>query len=127
MALPRRRISKTDSEGQPVMPGVEPDWRTLYQIENPEEVAAYVREHPTVVSILAEAPSEIRAVFGNAAPPRLQLEWDPEEADCWLFVGIPSADVGPAALPLINELEERWLLDRMTATDATVVFDVVSQ
>jgi hypothetical protein len=103
-----------------------PDWRTLYEIENPGEVEAYVREHPTVVSILAEAPHEIRSVFGSVTLPQLQLEWDPEEGDCWLFVGIPSADVGPSVLPLIDALDTRWWLDRMTTTDATVVFDVVS-
>ena len=115
MALPQRR------EAQPGQ-----DWRTHYQIENPADVEAYVAEHPSVVAILDEAPNEIRAVFGNEATPSLQLEWSPEDGDCWLFVGIPSAEIGPEVLPLIYQLEERWWLDRMTTTDATVVFDVQS-
>jgi hypothetical protein len=114
MALPRRR------EARP-----EHDWRKHYQIENPADVEAYVAEHPSVVAILDEAPNEIRAVFGNEAAPRLQLEWNPEDGDCWIFVGIPVIDEGPAALPLIDALENQWWLDRMTSTDATVIFDVV--
>ena len=113
MALPRPR------DPQPKQ-----DWRTHYQIENPDEVDAYVAEHPSVMAILDEAPNEIRAVFRNETPPRLQLEWNPEDGDCWLFVGIPVLDEGPSALPLIDALERRWWLNRMTATDATVVFDV---
>jgi hypothetical protein len=124
MALPKRRAPDGDRERQASVPGSEPDWRILYEIGNPDEVAAYVSEHPTVASILEEAPREIRAVFGNDEPPRLRLEWDPEEGDCWLFVGIPSADIGPSVLPLIDALDNRWWLDRMTKTDATIVFDV---
>ena len=113
MALPQQRPS------QPAQ-----DWRTHYQIENPDEVEAYVAEHPSVTAILDEAPLEIHAVFGNQASPRLRLTWDPEDGDCWLFIRIPVEDEGPAALPLIEALEHRWWLDRMTATDATLGFDV---
>jgi hypothetical protein len=63
-------------------------------------------------------------VFGNKVPPRLEVEWSPEDGSSWLFVGIPVDDEGPSALPLIYALEERWWLDRMRSTDATVVFDV---
>ena len=113
MALPQRRASQSDQ-----------DWRRHYQIENPDEVEAYVAEHPSVVAILDEAPNEIRAVFGNESLPRLQLTWDPEDGDCWLFVKIPVEDEGPSMLSLIEALEQRWWLDRMTATDATIGFDV---
>ena len=108
-------------------PQMRQDWRIQYRIENPADVHAYVAKHPSVEPILAEAPSQIRAVFGNEVPPRLQVGWDPENGDCWLVVGMPSDDVGPSVLPLIYAFEERWWLDRMQATDATVVFDVVAQ
>jgi hypothetical protein len=113
MALPRRRDPRPDL-----------DWRSHYIVENRAEVEAYVAEHPTVAAILDEAPAEIRAVFKHAAPPRLALHCDPEVGDCWLFIGIPWADVGPSVLPLIDELDERWWLDRARATEATVVIDV---
>jgi hypothetical protein len=113
MALPQRRTAQPDQ-----------DWRAQYEIENPDEVEAYVAELPSVTAILAEAPNEIQAVFGNQSPPRLRLTWDPEDGDCWLFVRIPVEDEGPAALPLIEALEQRWWLDRMTATDATLGFGV---
>ena len=127
MALPRRRSPEHDEHRQVSTSGAESDWHTLYEIENPTEVDAYVADHPTVATILGEAPREIRAVFGTEAPPRLSLEWDPEQGDCWLFVGIPSDDVGPSVLPLLDALDERWWLDRMLTTDATVAFDVIER
>lgn len=113
MALPRRRTLRPDQ-----------DWRAHYTIENPAEVEAYVAEHPSVAAILNEAPNEIRAVFGHVRTPRLRMNWDPEVGDCWLVIGIPWAEVGPSSLPLIDELDGRWWLDRARTTDATVVIDV---
>jgi hypothetical protein len=80
-----------------------------------------------VIAILDDAPDQIHAVFETKAPPRLSVEWDPEEGDCWLFVGIPSEDVGPSALPLIDAFDEQWWLGRMLTTDATVVFNVIQR
>ena len=127
MALPKRRTPQDDQDRPASASGPAPDWHALYEIENPADVDAYVVKHPTVVTILDAAPREIRAVFGNEAPPRLSMEWDPEQGDCWLFVGIPSQDVGPSVLPLIDAFDERWWLDRMPTTDATVVFDVIER
>src|SRR5688572_20118799 len=127
MALPRRRTPQRDEDRQASAPGGDADWHALYEIENPAEVDAYVAEHPTLVAILTEAPDQIHAVFGDKAPPRLSVEWSPEEGDCWLFVGIPSDDIGPSVLPLIDALDEGWWLDRMLTTDATVVFDVTER
>jgi len=121
MALPQRQPFSSDVQR---LSGAQ-DWHALYKIANAADVEEYVAGHLSVVPILYEAPNEIRAVFGNEAPPTLEVEWDPEEGDCWLSVGIPTVDVGPSVLPMIYALEERWWLDRMTSTDATVVFDVV--
>ena len=115
MALPQQRAPQPDQ-----------DWRKHYQIENPADVEAYVAEHPSVTAILEEAPSEIRAVFGDVGLPRLRVKWDPEVGDCWLFIGIPWADIGPSVLSLIDKLDERWSLNPTTAHDATVVVNVVS-
>lgn len=125
MALPRRRAGQGDEGPAPGASPPEADWRAHYEIENPDAVEAYVARHPTVQPVLGEAAHQIHAVFGNDAPPRLRLTWDPEDGDCWLFVGIPSEDVGPAILPLIEALDKRWWLDRMTTTDAVLTFDVV--
>jgi hypothetical protein len=115
MALPQRREARPDR-----------DWRAHYEIENPDEVEAYVAEHPSVTAILAEAPNEIRLVFGPAVDLRLRFERDPGNGDSWLFIGVPWADVGPSVLPLIDKLDEIWSLNPTTAHDTTVVVDVVS-
>jgi hypothetical protein len=127
VAAPRRHTPQPDRDQPAGAPDPEPEGHALYEIENPAEVDAYIVEHPTVEAILAEAPGEIRAVFGTDARPRLHLTCDPEEGDCWLSVRIPSADIGPSVLPLIDALDERWWLDRMPATDATVIFDVIER
>ena len=127
MALPRRRTPPSDQDRQGSVPATESDWRARYEIENPADVDAYVAEHPTLAPVLKEAPDHINAIFGNEAAPRLSVAWDPEQGDCWLFVGIPSDDVGPSVLPLVDALDEQWWLDRMTTTDATVVFDVIER
>jgi hypothetical protein len=114
MTLPQRRTSSTRQ-----------DWRTLYRIENPADVDAYVAEHPSVEPILAEAPEQIRAVFHSELAPTLSINWDPGNGDCWLVVGMPSIVEGPAVLPLIDEFDERWWLDRMRDTDAVIAFDTV--
>jgi hypothetical protein len=127
MALPKRRTPRPSLDQRAGQTGPAPEWRARYEIENPAEVDAYVAEHPSVIDILDDAPDHIRAVFETKAPPRLSVEWDPEEGDCWLFVGIPSEDIGPSALPLIDAFDEQWWLGRMTTTDATVVFDVIQR
>ena len=122
MALPKRRDHNTD----PLPSTGDSDWPSLYDVENPGDVAGYVSEYPTIVAVLEEAPREIAAVFGSGARPTLRLNRDAEDGDRWLAVGIPVADPGPTALPLIDALDERWWLDRMQTTDAVLVFDVVS-
>jgi len=123
MALPKRRRDQQ----QPVPPDGQPDWHAFYDIENAKDVDAYVKEHPSLVPILAEAPGEIRAVFGDTGAPTLRLQHDPEEGDCWLSIRIPSDVVDETILPVLYEFEDRWWLDRVPSTDATVVFDVVER
>lgn len=121
--MPKRR----DHNFDPAVPAGASAWASLYEVESPGDVAGYVKLHPTVVAVLAEAPHEIAAVFGNVERPRLRLAQDPEDGDRWLAVGIPVASDGLANLPLIDALDERWWLDRMRTTDAVLVFDVVMQ
>jgi hypothetical protein len=129
MALPTGRSSgeHPHDSRQASAPSADSDWHAYYQIENPVDVDAYVADHPSVTVILNEAPDEILTIFGTTDRPRLRLACDPEVGDCWLSVGIPAADIGPSALPLIDALDERWWLDRMTTTHATVIFDVVAR
>jgi hypothetical protein len=121
MALPQRR----DRDADPSVSASASRWTSLYEVENLGDVAGYVSEHPTLIPVLAEAPDEIAAVFGHEVRPYLRLNCDAEDGDCWLTVGIPVTDPGPAALPFIDALDERWWLSRMQTTDAVLVFDVV--
>jgi hypothetical protein len=123
MALPKRHADQRSSE--PL--GGSVDWRPRYEIENGPEVDAYVAKHPTVAAILCEAPDEIGDIFGEAEIPRLALAHDPENGDCWLSIKVPVEVADDTALALIYDLEDRWWLDRMQATDAAVAIDVVER
>ena len=123
MALPKRQ----PDEGQPPPAGDQPDWRSYYDIENLADVDAYVGQHPTAAIVLAEAPDEIKAVFGDRGAPKLALECDPEDGDRWLSVDIPAETSDESALSLIYDLEERWWLDKMRSTDAVIVFNILDR
>lgn len=117
MALPRRRMhSQTASDRQ---------WAADYDVERPDIVEAYIDEHPSVIQVLVDAPSEIAVVFHPSGRPRLRLAADPETGDRWLAVAIPVTDDGPDAVSLIDMFDAQWWLARMQTTDATLVFDVV--
>lgn len=127
MALPRRRSSRPDRDRQANAPGPEPDWHALYEIENPAEVDAYVAEHPVVVSILADAPSEILAAFEEELHLVLRHEIDPDDepATDYLVVDIMTARDVADVDDRINRFDEGWWLDAMpraARAGATVVF-----
>lgn len=128
MALPRRRIPQHEDDRQASAPGGEPDWHTLYEIENPAEVDAYVDEHPVVVSILSEAPFEVEAAFEEQPRLVLRHEFDPEDeagSDC-LVVDIMTTRAAADAHDRLNRFDDSWWIDaalpRVARAGATVVF-----
>jgi hypothetical protein len=78
------------------------DWGALFR---------YAREHPEVVSLLCEAPSAIRPVFGLDVRPVLELVVDPEENWEELFIVIPTSESTDQALRLLRLLDANWFND----------------
>jgi hypothetical protein len=128
MALPRRRSLQPDQDRQASAPGLEPDWRALYEIENPAEVDAYVAEHPVVVSILAHAPSKVAAAFEEEPRLVLRHEIDPDDepASEYLVVDIVTMRDVDDAHDRLNRFDDGWWLDdalpRAARAGATIVF-----
>jgi hypothetical protein len=128
MALPRRRTPRRDSDSQSGASGAAPDWRARYQIENPMEVDAYVAEHPVVVSILSEAPSEIAAAFEEEPRLVLQREVDSEDepASDYLAIDIMTMRDVDDAYERLHRFDDRWWIDdalpRAARAGAAVVF-----
>jgi hypothetical protein len=127
MALPRRRSPQPDRDRQAGAPGPPPDWRALYEIENPDEVDAYVAEHPVVVSILAHAPSEVAAAFEEEPRLVLRHEIDPDDepASEYLVVDIVTMRDVDDAHDRLNRFDDGWWLDAMpraARAGATIVF-----
>jgi hypothetical protein len=115
MALPR-----------PQDPHSKQDWRTHYQIENPDEVEAYVTGYPITASVLAEAPDQIVAAFEENPRLVLSLEVDPDEPDSpYLTVDIMTKRDVDDAFDRLQRFDESWWLDaiqHVARADAVIVF-----
>jgi len=130
MALPRGRTPERDEDRPSGAPATESDWHALYEIENPADVDAYVAEHPVVVSILSEAPSEIAAAFDETPRLVLQHEVDHEDepASDYLAVDIMSTRDADDAYERLGRFDASWWIDdalpRAARAGATVVFSL---
>ena len=86
MAQPARRTPPLQSLARP---GADPPLdgggdgldllRGRYAVRRPDEVAAYLRDHPNLVPLLVEAADVIPRYFGPDAPLVLELVTDPED------------------------------------------------
>ncbi|MFN8635309.1 MAG: hypothetical protein U0893_15795 [Chloroflexota bacterium] len=127
MALPNRRTHQRDDRPRSGTAATEPDWRTLYEIENPADVDAYVALHPVVVSILTEGPQAVFDAFDEKLSLRLRLEYDREDepASEYLTVDfVTQRDANDAEMRL-DRFDEDWWIDAMSRAaraDATIVF-----
>lgn len=127
MALPRRRMSGRKTESSAAGADVGLDWRALYEVENPAEVDAYIRAHPALAPILADASAHIHRLFPDAAQPIVRHEPDvdgdePLEA---LVVNIPTHLQADAAHARLVCLDEQWwltVLPRLGRDRANLVF-----
>jgi hypothetical protein len=103
----------------------EPDWHTLYEIENPPAVDAYVGEFPALGPILAEAPRQLARSFRGDLRLTLRTEVDPEEEEMarpYLVVDILMSHDADDALERLYDFEDTWWLDAMPRDGAIIVF-----
>lgn len=116
MALPQRRTAQPDQ-----------DWRRHYEIENPDEVEAYVAEHPITASVLAQAPDQIAAAFDETPRLILTCESEPEdEPDSpYLTVDIMTKRDADDAFDRLEQFDASWWLDviqHVARSNTVIVF-----
>jgi len=127
MALPRRRTPEDGAEQQAGGHDSGADWHAFYEIENPAEVDAYVRRHPSLASVLAEAPDQVRNIFDEVPHlvVRHEADEDGEPAGDGLVVDILTGLDADDTQDRLARLDDRWwlvVLPRIVRDGASVVF-----
>ena len=128
---PARHRTPEDEAKQPSAaldaPSAPVDWHNRYQIENPAEVDAYVRRHPSVAAVLAEAPDHVRRVFDEAPRLVVRLEVDEDAAPVsdGLVVDILTSRDAADTQARLARFDARWwlgVLPGIARDGAAVVF-----
>lgn len=96
-----------------------------YEVNTEQEVRAWVRNHPAVAAVLAEAPTQVAREFGENTPLLLQLvtEEDSEQ----LFVTIVVNLHASTAREWLKNLHSAWWNERRKTADADIYFDITYQ
>ena len=94
----------------------------LYSFRGHIEVARFLRQHPSLVSPLLEAPKVASRYFGRV-PLALEVFRDPEaHGHRQLFALIETGLDGDAALEALERFDEEWWLDALPRTDYRLAF-----
>lgn len=87
-----------------------------YEISDSIQIKTFIFNNPFLISILTEAPNQIKKVFGNKVNMSLEIHSDPEENNKELFVIIRSKFTPKKARQLIDRLDDEWFLDQLDNT-----------
>ncbi len=84
-----------------------------YELREPEEVRAFLREHPDLLDILVEGSEIIPRFLAPSGPIVLAVSWDPEDDDDpgELFALAPTPWEPEEIAPRMAELREAWVID----------------
>lgn len=121
MALPKQRT------GDEWPPGEAADWRSLYDVEDPQAVAAYIAPYPHIPGLLTEAFGRVRSVFPESARPRLTLQCDPGAGDQWLTLLIPLPSYDRDAAARLDRFDDEWWFDAAPRGEPVIVLDIRQQ
>ena len=96
-----------------------------YQIENPPEAEAFLKEYSSLIPLLREAVPQVRLIFGTDVRLTLQVVHDPEVADeseltVYIHTNLPVEE----AMDKLSRLDEEWFLDQLHCTHGKLNLDV---
>ncbi len=95
----------------------------LYSFRGLMEVTGFVRQHPSLLSPLLEAPEVVSRYFGPGAHLALEVFRDPEaHGHRELFALIETGLEGDASLEALRRFDEGWWLEALSRTDYTLAF-----
>lgn len=90
-------------------------------------VAAFLRDRPFLLPLLAELRREVDAHFGPWTPVLLDLRTDPEEGDTALFARIDSGLPIEDAMARHERVVRMWWLESLARSDAPMHIDVLGR
>lgn len=105
-----------------VLIGKEPvsEFASIYQFyefpDNEEKIISFIKEYPFLLSILLEAPREVKRIFGENVSLGLELHHDPEADFEELFIVIKSTYSAEKAREFMDKLGEGWFLNLIELT-----------
>lgn len=95
----------------------------LYSFRGLIEVARFIRNQPSLLSPLLDAPSVISRYFGPNVPLALEVFRDPEaHRHRQLFALIQTSLEGDAALEALRRFDEEWWIDALPRTNYKLAF-----
>ncbi|HED03519.1 MAG TPA: hypothetical protein ENI60_01985 [Candidatus Fraserbacteria bacterium] len=98
---------------------------TSYQIENPPEVEAFLKDYSFLIPLLREAAPQVRLIFGTDVRLTLQVVHDPEvagesELTIYICTNLPVDE----AMDKLSRLDEEWFLDQLHCTHGKLNLDI---
>ena len=98
--------------------------RAAYEFSDEDEVTARLEEYPFLIPLLEEARGYLAKHFGPDAPVRIDPASDITGEDRSLFARV-ATDLPPRqALDRLNDFDEEWWLDALSASRNLLHFDV---
>ena len=95
----------------------------LYRFRNPDDVRAFLREHPEVVEPLLEAIEVIPRYFGAEAPLALAVEWARESDGRPELIALIGTDLdADASLAALRRFDEEWGIEAMQRAKHDLLF-----
>ena len=96
-----------------------------YQIENPPEVEAFLKEYSFLIPLLREVAPQARLIFGTDVRLTLQVVHDPEvagesELTVYIHTNLPVDE----AMDKLSKLDEEWFLDQLHRTNGKLNLDI---
>ncbi len=90
-----------------------------YELREPEEVRAFLGEHPELIDILVEGSAIIPRFLNPHGPIVLAVSWDPEDDDDpgELFAWAPTTLDPEDIAPRMAELRKAWVIDAFRRSD----------
>lgn len=98
--------------------------RQRMSFRDEREVAHYLRQHPEIVAVLAEALDRLPVFFAPGTPMVLDVSADPEEADDpQTLIAFIQTPLQPAqAMPMLDRFNDAWWREASQGVDDGFTF-----
>ncbi len=96
-----------------------------YEINNPVEVAGFLRDNAFLLELLEEIPSQIRKVFGEKQNLKLSFLIDPEDSTYHrITIGIPTSLSLKKSSSLLKKFDDDWWIENERKSGSKILIDL---